>query len=100
MNFSKLIPLALLTLSCQNVFAHAGHYNKAPYDACVDLSVNASCEYTDVNETVLYVGTCQVFSDVNMCVRNKPLVFLKKKATEVKPIAAEATADSATINDY
>lgn len=53
-------------------YAHENH-NEAPWAACEAQQQNSSCEFSDGHGD-LYRGSCQVFSDSLMCVRNQPIV--------------------------
>lgn len=69
---NALAGLAVLLLSTPVVIAHGVH-NEAPWTACSAQERNASCSYSDGHGD-LYRGSCQLFSDKLMCVRNQPIV--------------------------
>ena len=56
-------------------FAHSGHVHKAPLIACQSLSKGESCRYM-VGKDKVYKGTCQLFEETLMCVRNQPIEYL------------------------
>lgn len=53
--------------------AHAGHTDRAPWDACATAQLDAPCEWTD-NTHARYVGTCRAIGQGLMCVRNQPVI--------------------------
>lgn len=55
--------------------AHSGHVHKAPLIACQSLSKGESCRYM-VGKDKIYKGTCQMFEETLMCVRNQPIEYL------------------------
>ncbi|MEP2651846.1 MAG: hypothetical protein ABJH06_07600 [Paraglaciecola sp.] len=73
--------LLILTLGLVAVpaKAHNGHGDELPWQACTLAQKGDLCEYTNRHND-LYQGSCRVFSDALMCVRNKPIVHLGEKA--------------------
>lgn len=65
----------LVFLSINNAYAHDIDHS-APWDACEDLEKSAQCAYV-VDEKDLYRGTCQIFQEHLMCIRNQPIVSVE-----------------------
>lgn len=60
-------------VSSLSVLAHSGHTHKAPWEACFDAEKDQACEYKNGNKDI-FKGTCQLFSERLMCVRNQPII--------------------------
>ena len=73
---SVIFVLASLALQSQ---AHQGSHSDAPIVACKEKKLTNQCEYSN-HDGDIYRGTCRSFSDVLMCVRNKPIIKAKKAA--------------------
>ncbi|QDE31892.1 hypothetical protein [Shewanella polaris] len=65
--------LGVLCSTCLPALAHEEHVFKAPWNACADAVKTQQCAYTNVNGD-LFKGTCRVFSEALMCVRNQPII--------------------------
>lgn len=68
----------LITILTSNLFAHEGHSNKIPWEVCNKKQKDEICSYEDTKHN-LYIGTCQLFIDTLMCVRNKPIIKAKDR---------------------
>ena len=75
MKSSKAL-VAMSMLISQGVFAHAGHYDSAPWQVCKDKNVGDNCAYETHDKR--YVGSCQAMQQASMCVRNQPIERLNK----------------------
>lgn len=53
--------------------AHDSHTHSAPWQACESKQKSAQCSYTN-GENDLFKGSCQLFSETLMCVRNQPII--------------------------
>ncbi|GGP99557.1 hypothetical protein [Shewanella ulleungensis] len=77
----KLLTMAVvlltLTSTCLSAFAHEEHVFKAPWDACADAIKTQQCAYTNAHGD-LFKGTCRVFNEALMCVRNQPIITAEK----------------------
>lgn len=74
LNRIAVLTSCLLVSLANQAFAHSGgNHNPAPLEACSELSKAAACSYTN-HHGDLYKGTCRVFSDALLCVRNEPIV--------------------------
>ena len=71
-NVIRSLFLSLVLLAFP-VLAHKGHSHKAPWEACLGTQKDQACEYKNANKD-LFKGTCQVFSERLMCVRNSPII--------------------------
>jgi hypothetical protein len=69
---SALFTFSLIITSLP-ILAHSGHTHKAPWEACFDAKKDQACEYRNANKDI-FKGTCQVFSERLMCVRNQPII--------------------------
>jgi hypothetical protein len=59
--------------------AHAGHSDRAPWDACAGRASGAPCAWDDAAH-FRFVGSCRRFSDAMLCVRQRP-VMVPSEAT-------------------
>jgi hypothetical protein len=59
-----------------SVNAHESHTHTAPWQACEDKQKADLCSYTN-GDGDLFKGTCQLFNEVLMCVRNQPIIHVK-----------------------
>ena len=66
------ITLAAL-LAAAPVGAHAGHSNRAAWDACTGRASGAPCAWHD-DEHNRAVGTCRQFGRAMLCVRQRPMI--------------------------
>ena len=80
MNITKLFFVALMVLASGffTVKAHDSHTHTAPWQACEQKQKTEQCAYTNGAED-LFKGSCQLFSDKLLCVRNEPIIHAKKK---------------------
>ena len=62
------------------VLAHAGHIHDEAILVCSEKQQGDACNYT-VGEKKRYIGTCQLFNAVSMCVRNQPIEYLSEHET-------------------
>jgi hypothetical protein len=94
MNVNKLLAVVLISLflSVFSVSAHDSHVHTAPWQACEEKKKSEQCSYTN-GEHDLFKGSCQLFSEVLMCVRNQPIIHVEvlttdtEKNTKVKDIS-------------
>ena len=62
----------LVALLCPTpAWAHLGHADPAPWQACEGKSLGDGCSFVD--NLNLHRGTCRELSGSRMCVRNRPL---------------------------
>ena len=75
MNCKKLfiVTLFMMLSSLLTASAHDSHTHKAPWQACEDKEKSASCVYQNGKGDV-FKGSCQLFSEALMCVRNQPII--------------------------
>jgi hypothetical protein len=66
------ITLAAL-LAAAPVGAHAGHSNRAAWDACAGRASGAPCAWQD-DQHNRAVGTCRQFGVAMLCVRQRPMI--------------------------
>lgn len=85
MSINNLVALVLTTvfLSAFTVSAHDSHTHTAPWQACEDKEKSEQCAYKNGDDD-LFKGTCQVFSEVLMCVRNQPIIHAIDLVEEAK----------------
>lgn len=69
---SVLFTFSLISIPLP-ILAHSGHTHKAPWEACFDAKKDQTCEYKNADKDI-FKGTCQVFSERLMCVRNSPII--------------------------
>jgi hypothetical protein len=85
--------LVTLCLSCLPALAHEEHVFKAPWNACADAVKTQQCSYTNVNGDLLK-GTCRVFNEALMCVRNQPIIAAENVTPkDVAEITVSASLD-------
>lgn len=76
--------IALATFTLFGSFAanaHDSHTHSAPWQACENKKKLAQCSFTN-GDGDIFKGSCQVFSETLMCVRNQPIIHadaLEKK---------------------
>ncbi|AWB58691.1 hypothetical protein [Colwellia sp. Arc7-D] len=68
-----IIAASLMLLSSFVASAHDSHTHSAPWQACESKQKSAQCSYTN-GENDLFKGSCQMFSETLMCVRNQPII--------------------------
>ena len=85
MNINNLVTMVLTTLfsSVFSVSAHDSHTHTAPWEACEEKNKSEQCSYTN-GDGDLFRGSCQLFSESLMCVRNQPIISAEDLAKEVK----------------
>ncbi|MBU2869654.1 hypothetical protein [Colwellia sp. E2M01] len=77
MMFCKILIIFLAGIVINfTAFAHDSHTHSAPWQACETKNKAAQCSYENGNGD-LFRGSCQVFSESLMCVRNQPIVYAK-----------------------
>ncbi|MFT2090768.1 hypothetical protein [Paraglaciecola sp. 2405UD69-4] len=88
-----------LSLGSISVNAHNGHGDELPWLACNQAEKGDRCEYTNSHND-LYQGSCRVFSDALMCVRNKPIVHLgeSKNTTQEQALLGLTPETTKTAN--
>lgn len=59
-------------LAVGSASAHAGHSNRAAWDACTGRASGAPCAWTDADHRRA-IGTCHQFGGAMLCVRRLPL---------------------------
>jgi hypothetical protein len=69
--------------------AHDSHTHTAPWEACEHMKKSKQCAYIN-GDGDLFQGTCQLFSDVLMCVRNQPIIHVKDLAKEIEEAKRKA----------
>lgn len=82
------VVLTVIFLSTFTVSAHDSHTHTAPWQACEDKKKSEQCAYKNGDDD-LFKGSCQLFSEVLMCVRNQPIIHavdLTKKANKSGPM--------------
>ncbi|WP_426359847.1 hypothetical protein ACPUVO_06375 [Pseudocolwellia sp. HL-MZ19] len=72
--------------------AHDSHTHQAPWQACADKQIKEACSYTNGDED-LFKGSCQLFNEALMCVRNEPIIHVKALAKAAEK-EAKQTAES------
>lgn len=85
MNIKNLVAV-VLTIVFSSVFtvsAHDSHTHTAPWKACEEKKKSEQCSYTNGDED-LFKGSCQLFSESLMCVRNQPIIYAEELAKDVK----------------
>jgi hypothetical protein len=60
-------------LAAGSVGAHAGHSNRAAWDACTGRASGAPCAWEDERHSRA-VGTCRQFGGAMLCVRQRPWI--------------------------
>jgi hypothetical protein len=95
MNINNLVAV-LFTTVFVGVFtasAHDSHTHTAPWEACEEKKKSEQCSFTN-GDGDLFKGSCQLFSEALMCVRNQPIIHAEDLAEEVKKKhMAKDTAD-------
>lgn len=69
--FTAICCLSILPLLTAN--AHDSHTHEAPWQACADKQNTQQCEFKN-GDGDLHKGSCQLFSETLMCVRNQPII--------------------------
>lgn len=85
MNINSLSAIVFIMLmsSPTTIHAHDSHTHAAPWQACEEKNKSSQCSYTN-GENDLFKGTCQLFSDTLMCVRNQPIIRAKKPTKSIQ----------------
>lgn len=65
--------------------AHDSHTHSAPWQACESKQKSAQCSYSN-GENDLFKGSCQLFSETLMCVRNQPIIHADAQAKSAKKL--------------
>lgn len=73
---SRALVLILFSACSLTVNAH-DLIHEAPWNACESAQKSQECAYTN-GEGDLYRGTCQLFSEALMCVRNQPILYAER----------------------
>lgn len=74
---NKFHIFTLIIINTSSLIGHNSHSNKASYKACEQKQQNNKCFYTNSHKD-LFKGSCQIFSQKLVCVRNKPIVRERK----------------------
>jgi hypothetical protein len=90
-NFPK-IAASLMLVSSFFASAHDSHTHSAPWQACESKQKSAQCSYTN-GENDLFKGSCQMFSETLMCVRNQPIIHADAQVKKADKLA-EKSVDS------
>lgn len=67
-----VVAFAACVLPSESLWAHQGHSNPAPWEACEGSRLTDTCSWQDA-EGATYRGTCREMSEHLICVRNKPI---------------------------
>jgi hypothetical protein len=86
----------MLFFSVSTVNAHESHTHTALWQACEDKQKAEICSYTN-GDGDLFKGTCQLFSETLMCVRNQPIIPVEDLAKKAKN-KVHAHSNSGTDN--
>jgi hypothetical protein len=78
--------------------AHDSHIHTAPWEACEDMKKSKQCAYTN-GDGDLFQGTCQLFSDVLMCVRNQPIIHVKNLAKKIEKAKSEIKINTSQMSE-
>ncbi|TYK65113.1 hypothetical protein [Colwellia echini] len=87
-----VISLFLLS-SLFTVSAHDSHTHSAPWQACETKAKAEQCSYTN-GAGDLFKGSCQLFSESLMCVRNEPIIYAKTEAVVTTKSGSSAIISS------
>jgi len=68
--------------SINSVSANDSHMHTAPWEACENMQKSRQCSYINGDDD-LFQGTCQLFSNVLMCVRNQPIIHIKHLVKDI-----------------
>ena len=81
---SLCLSLFIITLcSSKLANAHYSHTHTAPWQACENMHKTEQCSYTN-GDGDLFKGTCQLFDEVLMCVRNQPIIHVEDLAKDAQ----------------
>lgn len=72
--------LAAMLVAPKLGHAHEGHGDRAPWDACDEHELGATCAWDGAHHD-RYIGTCREVSETLVCVRNKPIVPAQTSAS-------------------
>ena len=89
------IALVAGVLFSASSLAHQGMPNIGARSACDKLSLGDACEWSDKHHARRYVGSCRKVSTSLLCVRNKPIVYLKAQGNETHDHPTSENAKSA-----
>ena len=89
-NNFPIIAVSLMLLSTFVASAHDSHTHSAPWQACESKKKSAQCSYTN-GENDLFKGSCQMFSETLMCVRNEPIIHKEDLAENANKLANKAS---------
>jgi hypothetical protein len=93
--YSRFVFSLLTILSCtSSASAHDSHTHQAPWQACAEKQIKDACSYTNGDKD-LFKGSCQLFNEALMCVRNEPIIHFEDltKAAQ-KKVVSEASKTS------
>jgi len=91
--YSRFVFSLLTILACtSSASAHDSHTHQAPWQACAEKQIKEACSYTNGDED-LFKGSCQLFNEALMCVRNEPIIHVKALAKAAEK-EAKKTAES------
>lgn len=90
-----MIMTLVMFLSISLANAHDSHSHQAPWQACADKQKSQDCSYKN-GAGDLFKGSCQLFSEALLCVRNKPIIYAIKpvEMTKNKDTQENVTAHS------
>ena len=93
--YSRFVFSLLTILACtSSASAHDSHTHQAPWQACAEKQIKKACSYTNGDED-LFKGSCQLFNEVLMCVRNEPIIHFEDLSKEAqKEVVSEASKTS------
>ncbi|MDO6567624.1 hypothetical protein Q4561_11200 [Alteromonas sp. 1_MG-2023] len=89
------MPILMVMLCSSVVLAHSGHIHDDAVLACKAKTKGDTCSYI-VADTKRYKGSCQIFNENRLCVRNKPIEYLQPVAPS--PNIHDPHIDDAQIN--
>lgn len=78
---SRVVTTLVFCVCSLTVNAHE-LIHEAPWDACESAEKSQECSYSN-EEGDLYRGTCQIFSEALMCVRNQPILYAERRNTDL-----------------
>jgi hypothetical protein len=78
MSRALFVVLLLATGWSGQAAAHAGHTDRAPWDACDDHKLGDVCSWeNDAHDQ--HIGSCREIGGDQMCVRNRPVIKAEAK---------------------
>ncbi|MGB2740859.1 MAG: hypothetical protein WBC60_09950 [Cognaticolwellia sp.] len=86
----RVILLTFAIFGSYAASAHDSHTHSAPWQACENKQKSAQCSFTNGDDD-LFKGSCQVFTDTLMCVRNQPIIHVETLDKKLKEKAKKVT---------